>query len=272
MTAQLPELPGKERREELKTFITAFLTDPMHDDESKNGLTADVFRLARGMLAGMEQEPHGHLYHETAISCSPWIYVQQKLPEYVKGESFEIIPLYAAPVVSEQPAPVVKPVMFIDGDISSEDANKLAKILQDFNAEESIDNGEYGSAYQGAREDLAIWKRRALEAEEKLRTAPVAVPDEWPEKLTWSYQDNMTQAEVMAWNNAIDACRAAMLNHFEQSLAMVNPPVIGWLRADYCDDNRRGDAPLFVLGNKDPSGAWGVKYVPLSSMLNGGKS
>lgn len=29
--------------------------------------------------------------------------------------------------------------------------------------------GEYGDAYQGAREDLAIWKRRALEAEEKIR-------------------------------------------------------------------------------------------------------
>lgn len=28
---------------------------------------------------------------------------------------------------------------------------------------------EFGDAYQGAREDLAIWKRRALEAEEKLR-------------------------------------------------------------------------------------------------------
>ena len=25
-------------------------------------------------------------------------------------------------------------------------------------------SGEYGDAYQGAREDLAIWKRRALEA------------------------------------------------------------------------------------------------------------
>ncbi|WP_178113423.1 hypothetical protein [Pseudomonas xionganensis] len=29
--------------------------------------------------------------------------------------------------------------------------------------------GEYGDAYQGAREDLAIWKRRALEAEAKIR-------------------------------------------------------------------------------------------------------
>lgn len=29
--------------------------------------------------------------------------------------------------------------------------------------------GEYGDAYQGAREDLAIWKRRALEAEARVR-------------------------------------------------------------------------------------------------------
>lgn len=28
---------------------------------------------------------------------------------------------------------------------------------------------EYGDAYQGAREDLSIWKRRALEAEDKVR-------------------------------------------------------------------------------------------------------
>ena len=33
---------------------------------------------------------------------------------------------------------------------------------------ESKAQGEYGEAYQGAREDLAIWKRRALEAEEKV--------------------------------------------------------------------------------------------------------
>lgn len=41
---------------------------------------------------------------------------------------------------------------------------------------------------------------------------PVQVPDKWPEKLTWSHHDDMTQAEVLAWNNAIDACRAAMVN------------------------------------------------------------
>ncbi|MES0345691.1 DUF550 domain-containing protein [Citrobacter koseri] len=42
-------------------------------------------------------------------------------------------------------------------------------------------------------------------------------------------------------------------------------PVIGWLRADYLDDNRKDDAPLFVLGEKDPSTALGVVYMPLAA-------
>ena len=36
--------------------------------------------------------------------------------------------------------------------------------------------GEFGDAYQGAREDLAIWKCRALEAEEKVRNAEQSTP------------------------------------------------------------------------------------------------
>ena len=35
-----------------------------------------------------------------------------------------------------QPAPAVQPVMFIDGDISSEDADKLAKVIREFNEED----------------------------------------------------------------------------------------------------------------------------------------
>ena len=41
--------------------------------------------------------------------------------------------------------------------------------------------------------------------------AQVVVPDTWPRKLSWSYHDDITQAEVDAWNSAIDACRAAVL-------------------------------------------------------------
>lgn len=35
--------------------------------------------------------------------------------------------------------------------------------------EQTAPQSEFGDAYQGAREDLAIWKRRALEAEQKVR-------------------------------------------------------------------------------------------------------
>lgn len=38
-------------------------------------------------------------------------------------------------------------------------------------------------------------------------------------------------------------------------------PVIGWVRTDYQDENRKGDAPLFIFGKKDPSAAWGVPYL-----------
>ncbi|HDC4601694.1 TPA: hypothetical protein O8U20_003154 [Enterobacter cloacae] len=62
---------------------------------------------------------------------------------------------------------------------------------------------------------------------------------------------------------------AAMLQGADQ--ATVKQPssnsVLGWLRADYQDDNRglRGNAPLFVLGKKDPSTVWGLDYIPLTS-------
>lgn len=102
-------------------------------------------------------------------------------------------------------------------------------------------SGEYGDAYQGAREDLAIWKRRALEAEERARqleqindhlvkeaqgehrfgepvireSAPASVPDE-----VISAIENLKRTLVNCnrYNYCSDAvkrlegaCRAAML-------------------------------------------------------------
>lgn len=61
--------------------------------------------------------------------------------------------------------------------------------------------------------------------------------------------------------------RAAMLQGGEHVTTACKLPAIGWLRADYQDDNRglRGNAPLFVLGKKDPSTVWGLDYIPLTS-------
>ena len=41
-------------RAELKSFITGFLSDPVHDNQSSRSMTAEVFRIA---LASMEAEP-----------------------------------------------------------------------------------------------------------------------------------------------------------------------------------------------------------------------
>ncbi|AEX55804.1 hypothetical protein phi297_0002 [Pseudomonas phage phi297] len=59
--------------------------------------------------------------------------------------------------------------------IEATDAQDLNLRLQGWQARAALAQpspaGEYGDAYQGAREDIAIWKRRALEAEQALRQA-----------------------------------------------------------------------------------------------------
>ena len=48
-------------------------------------------------------------------------------------------------------------------------AKEVNKLLGRIAPPAPVFNGEYGDAYQGAREDLSIWKRRALEADEHVR-------------------------------------------------------------------------------------------------------
>lgn len=82
-----------------------------------------------------------------------------------------------------------------------------------------------------------------------------------------------SDCRVMGWSVQeyvkLERYQAAMLQGADQ--ATVKQPssnsVLGWLRADYQDDNRglRGNAPLFVLGKKDPSTVWGLDYIPLTS-------
>lgn len=47
--------------------------------------------------------------------------------------------------------------------------NAVYALCGPFGAAHQRQEGEYGDAYQGAREDLAIWKRRALAAEARVR-------------------------------------------------------------------------------------------------------
>ncbi|EPA8883601.1 DUF551 domain-containing protein [Escherichia coli] len=120
-------------------------------------------------------------------------------------------------------------------------AKEVNKLLGRIAPPAPVFNGEYGDAYQGAREDLSIWKRRALEADEHVRRleqindhmvkeaqgesrmgepvirepAPVVPEEATPENVemlsgyvsTYKLTDSERDIATEIWN----ACRAAML-------------------------------------------------------------
>ncbi|HAU9424612.1 TPA: hypothetical protein KAC69_005122 [Escherichia coli] len=86
---------------EIKSFITGFLSDPAHDNQSSNSLLADVFRIA---LALLEAEPVAWTDDEELrdveqiglgylLPCPPDKYADPR----------RVIPLYRVP-----PAPIVQ--------------------------------------------------------------------------------------------------------------------------------------------------------------------
>ncbi|MEC6518284.1 DUF551 domain-containing protein [Escherichia coli] len=124
-------------------------------------------------------------------------------------------------------------------------AKEVNKLLGRIAPPAPVFNGEYGDAYQGAREDLSIWKRRALEADEHVRRleqindhmvkeaqgesrmgepvirepAPVVPEEATPENVemlsgyvsTYKLTDSERDIAAEIWN----ACRAAMLHGAE---------------------------------------------------------
>ncbi|EEQ4522632.1 hypothetical protein ABIW12_004512 [Escherichia coli] len=86
---------------EIKSFITGFLSDPAHDNQSSNSLLANVFRIA---LASLEAEPVAWTDDEELrdveqiglgylLPCPPDKYADPR----------RVIPLYRVP-----PAPTVQ--------------------------------------------------------------------------------------------------------------------------------------------------------------------
>ncbi|HFM4698954.1 TPA: hypothetical protein ACG7HH_004980 [Escherichia coli] len=92
---------------EIKSFITGFLSDPAHDNQSSSSLLANVFRIA---LASLEAEPVAwrYRYVKKGVTDSQgdswvgdWTYVPTK-EDCNDRPSYEIQALFTAP-----PAPVV---------------------------------------------------------------------------------------------------------------------------------------------------------------------
>ena len=88
-------------RAELKSFITGFLSDRMHDDQSAKSMTAEVFRIA---LASLEAEPVAWRYrHHNGLAPSNWKVVDSE-DECNMAPNYQRQALYTAP-----PEPVSVP-------------------------------------------------------------------------------------------------------------------------------------------------------------------
>ena len=107
------------------------------------------------------------------------------------GESKELARMALAAMDNE---PVVQPVMLIDGDISSDDADKLAKIIREFNEE---DERPLAKMARIIRENPHPTNECDMP---KAQPAPVV-----PDRMTAIVKDEAEYVE--GWN----ACRAAML-------------------------------------------------------------
>lgn len=77
--------------------------------------------------------------------------------------------------------------------------------------------------------------------------APAGTMDSYKAQMLHNVRVGDSEAWADGWNAAI----------------RLNSDTAGWIRADYHSDRRMGDAPVFILSEKDPSDAWGAKYLPL---------
>ncbi|WP_431621402.1 hypothetical protein [Enterobacter hormaechei] len=178
------------------------------------------------------------------------------------------------------------------------EASVLARIaLASLEAKPVSVNDDMAYAFHHAISDSSLGSDEVEEIKAGLRAAfanvtaqpaPASVPDDVSGPLAHAYKELTPtfmrnhidvferygiypdgSAGIQAMRIALDGMnrRAAMLQGAERVTTAYKLPEIGWLRADYQDDNRglRGNAPLFVLGKKDPSSVWGLDYIPLTA-------
>lgn len=155
---------------------------------SMNGeYTLQAYKM---LLATMEAEPVGEFYEDGPLN---WYQISDgdRVPDSRR------IPLYR----HAQSAPVVQPVMFIDGDISTEDADKLAKVIREFNEE---DERPLAKMARIIRENPHPTNECGMPKAQKKPVVPEeAYSDDCPE---------LYPSQPDAWAAGWNACRAAMLN------------------------------------------------------------
>lgn len=153
--------------------------------------------LARMALAAMDSEPVAWLLSGGGA---------KNVVCFDSGNAYadplrEVTPLYR----HAQPAKTVQPVMFIDGDISSEDADKLAKVIREFNEE---DERPLAKMARIIRENPHPTNECDIP---KAQSAPVVLDEVTAEDCPAFVKYDVTEVDE-AWARGFNSCRAAMLS------------------------------------------------------------
>ncbi|HAY0054030.1 TPA: DUF551 domain-containing protein [Escherichia coli] len=96
---------------EIKSFITGFLSDAAHDNQSSNSLLANVFRIA---LASLEADPVAYIFKHPAGKLF-WA-----LTDESNKEQPDVIPVYAAAPASVVPDNASEPLAYAYKELTPE--------------------------------------------------------------------------------------------------------------------------------------------------------
>ncbi|HHI0407256.1 TPA: hypothetical protein ACP4PI_000305 [Escherichia coli] len=181
------------KEQELRAFITGFLTDPAHDKHTINSMTAQVFRIA---LAAMDAEPAGW---QVKKHGGNWVSIkEEEVHHYKFNEELPVREIYAT-----QPVAIV-------------DAEPVADVVawHKEGEERTCDirwrrfDVAPGPLFAVAQPAAVVPDEMEPTVEAIKRVLPTSNPDEYAACIG---------ADM--WN----ACRAAMLNHSDDDRDMVEP-------------------------------------------------
>ncbi|HFO3998414.1 hypothetical protein AML70_09340 [Escherichia coli] len=96
---------------EIKSFITGFLSDPAHDNQSTDSLLANVFRIAQ---ASLEAEPVAYIFKHPAGKLF-WA-----LTDESNKDQSDVIPVYAAAPASVVPDNASEPLAYAYKELTPE--------------------------------------------------------------------------------------------------------------------------------------------------------
>ncbi|MGV4177260.1 dATP/dGTP pyrophosphohydrolase domain-containing protein, partial [Citrobacter freundii] len=127
MTTNNPPAHGPVSLDRLRQISEILRKAAAQSDGGNLGYAmADAVKVIDGAIASFGAEPVAWLHSDNGIGI-PAITRSRNVADSWFSKGWNIKPLYTTP-----PAPVVQPVMFIDGDISASDAEKLAAVIREW--------------------------------------------------------------------------------------------------------------------------------------------